>query len=82
MTLQEYLNQEEPEKMANVKITHDDYGVTTTFKIKNEICQRVYFKTTNPLLAGMEYFLMNGIFYTIDGDGNPKERSCFSLQIS
>lgn len=86
MTLQEYLHQENPVKMPNVIVKKNEYTIASThtlFKnsVREETHKRVYFKTKNSLLAGVEYCLIGTHFYAVDGDGNPKGRSCFSIPI-
>lgn len=81
MTLKEYLNQTNPEKQINVVLTSKEYTVAGTYKSKNgEVRKRVYIKTENSLLAGIEYCLVGKRFYTTDNDGNPKYSSCFRIE--
>lgn len=80
MNLKEYLSQKDPVRMPRVIIEEYQYIVASTSKHSNgEIRKRVYFKTKNTLLAGVEYCLIGSSFYTVDRDGNPKNRSCFSI---
>ena len=77
MSLKEYLNQKEPQRMPAVLIKPNEYKVSSTIKTGNEVRKSVYFKTKNPLLAGVEYCLIGTRFYTTDRDGNPLSRTCF-----
>lgn len=79
MSLKEYLNQKEPQRMPTVLIKPNEYKVTSTIKIRNEVRKSIYFNTKNPLLAGVEYCLIGTRFYTINRDGNPLSRSCFMI---
>jgi len=80
MNLKEYLSQKEPVRMPRVIIEEHQYIVASNSKHSNgEVRRRVYFKTKNALLAGVEYCLIGGSFYTTDYDGNPKNRSCFRI---
>lgn len=80
MNLKEYLKQKEPIRNYNVLVKRSEYSVATTIKLPNgELRSRVYFKTKNPLLAGIEYCLIGHRFYTTDTDGNPKNMSCFRI---
>lgn len=78
MTLTEYLNQKEPMRMPTVIVDKKEYIVASIHTLRNgEIRKRVYFKSKNELLAGVEYCLIGSRFYTTDRDGNPKSASCF-----
>ena len=79
MSLQEYLNQLEPQRMPTVVLTSKDYKIASTFKIGGETRSRVYINTKNPLLAGTEYCLIGTRLYTTDSDGNPLNASCFKI---
>lgn len=77
MSLKEYFNQKEPQRMPTVLIKPNEYKVSSAIKIGKEVRKSVYFNTKNPLLVGIEYCLIGTTFYTIDKDGNPLRRSCF-----
>ncbi len=80
MTLKEYLSQKNPVKMPTVIVNKNEYIVAYTQTLRNgEVQKRVYFKTKNELLAGVEYCLIGNSFYTVDKDGNVKNRSCFRI---
>ena len=82
MTLKQYLNQKDPARMPQVILEKKDYIVASTrTNITGEKRSRVYINTDNPLLAGVEYCLIGSGFYTVDRDGNPKNRSCFRIKI-
>lgn len=83
MTLSQYLKQKDPIKMPDVIVKDSEYIVVTswTIFINGEVRKRVYFKTENKLLAGIEYCLVGNSFYTVDSDGNPKNRSCFRIAV-
>jgi len=81
MTLKEYLNQKEPVRNPNVILRRNEYTKASMIKMANgEIRTKVYIKTKNPLLAGIEYCLIGTRFYTVDGDGNPISASCFRIE--
>lgn len=87
MTLQEYLNQADPQRMPRVIVQKSEYRVTNTRTymkdtVSEEIRKQVFFNTDNPLLAGVEYCLIGTHFYTVDRDGNPKKISCFSIPLN
>lgn len=83
MTLTQYLKQKDPIRMPDVIVKKNEYKVSTTHTyIMKEKREFVFFKTKNPLLSGVEYCIINGIFYTVDSDGNPKNRSCFRILIN
>jgi hypothetical protein len=68
--------------MPDVIVKNSEYIVCSSGKLRNgKILTSVYFKTENELLAGVEYCLIGGHFYTVDRDGNPKNRSCFRILI-
>jgi hypothetical protein len=79
MSLQEYLNQLEPQRMPTVVLTSKDYKIASTFKYGGVLRSRVYINTKNPLLAGTEYCLIGTRLYTTDSDGNPLNSSCFKI---
>ncbi len=80
MTLKEYLSQKDPTRMPNVIVEEHQYKICSAIKLRNgEVRKTVYFKSRNPLIAGTEYCLIGGSFYTVDHDGNPKNRSCFRI---
>ena len=79
MTLKEYLNQKDPQRMPTVILKKTDYIVANSSKFGTELRHRVYFKTKNTLLAGVEYCLIGTRFYTTDSDGNPLNTSCFRI---
>ncbi len=80
MTLKEYLHQKDPVRMPTVIVKKNEYIVASTHTLRSgEVRKRVYFKSRNPLIAGTEYCLIGGSFYTTDHDGNPKNRSCFRI---
>lgn len=83
MTLTQYLKQKEPVRMPTVIVKNSEYTVANTITLRNgEVHKRVYFKTDNELLAGVEYCLIGSRFYTTDRDGNPKSASCFKILTS
>lgn len=77
MTLKEYLNQKEPQRMPTVYVKKREYIVVSAITVAGETRRQVYFRTRHPLLAGVEYTLIGTRFYTTDRDGNPKNLSCF-----
>lgn len=82
MTLTQYLKQKEPVRMPDVIVKNSEYIVANTRTLRNgEVQKTVYFKTTNSLLQSIEYCLIGGSFYTVDRDGNTKNRSCFRILI-
>lgn len=84
MTLTEYLNQKEPQRMPNVLVELSELTIGTTLRSVNNAQTRtqVFFKTNHPLLQGAEYCLVNNgrTLMTTDSDGNPKRYSCFRLK--
>lgn len=82
MTLTQYLKQKDPIRMPDVIVKNSEYIVANTRTLRNgEVQKTVYFKTDNELLAGTEYLLIGGTFYTVDHHGNKKNRSCFRILI-
>lgn len=82
MTLKQYLNQKDPARMPQVVLGEKDYIVAGTItRITGEKRSRVYINTKDPLLAGIEYCLIGSGLYTVDRDGNPKNRSCFRIKV-
>lgn len=82
MTLNQYLKQKEPIRMPDVIVKNSEYIIANTRTLRNgEVQKRVYFKTDNDLLAGVEYCLIGSRFYTVDHAGNPKNRSCFRILV-
>ena len=83
MTLNQYLKQKDPIRMPDVIVKDSEYiAVTSRTLVRNgEVRKRVYFKTENKLLAGIEYCLVGNSFYTVDSDGNLKNRSCFRIAV-
>lgn len=86
MTLNEYLNQDEPQRMPNVILKPNEYSIGTTIKIAghNDITQ-VFIQSDefNKAFPGMtnEYVVKGNEkrLWTQDGEGNPKSLSCFYL---
>lgn len=82
MTLTQYLKQKDPIRMPDVIVKNSEYIVANTRTLRNgQVQKTVFFKTDNELLAGTEYLLIGGTFYTVDRDGNEKNRSCFRTLI-
>lgn len=77
MTLNEYLNQKDPERMPLVKLTPNCYTMGHVRKCGRDLHRSVWIKA----LGGVEYCKVNNIsgLYTTDRDGNPKNRSCFNV---
>lgn len=72
--------------MPQVIVKKNEYIVACTYtlfknSVREETHKKVYFKTSNPLLAGVEYCLIGTHFFTVDRDGNPKNISCFSIPL-
>lgn len=87
MTLNHYLSQTDPERMPVVRLTPDEYTVTKTMNVyttqskSKKVAIRQVFINAFP---GVEY-VQEGTWpqlYTTDGDGNPKARSCFYIQLN
>lgn len=86
MTLTEYLNQPEPQRMPNVVLNQNEYSVGITIKIAghNDLTQ-IFIQSDefNNAFPGMtnEYVVKghDRRLWTQDGEGNPKSLSCFYL---
>lgn len=80
MTLTEYVNQKDPERMPKVILKHGEYlfGTKLTCLGGTEVRQQVFIKG-----FPYEYCMVNNwpVLYTTDTDGNPKKPSCFRINI-
>jgi len=77
--LDAYINQEVPQRMPTVYLKENEYslGIKTpvvTFAGRKDTGQQIW---VNGFLY--EYCLVGEVLYTTDGDGNPKNMSCFRL---
>lgn len=82
MTLTEYINQNEPQRMPNVILQEGEFTCGQPFKAGNDILQMV----TIPILwekykIGRPYIKVNDSkqLYTTDENGNKRRISCFRL---
>jgi len=85
MTLQEYIDQTEPQKMPNVLLERSEIQIGKTINnvIKERSLTLVWIVDgCAELLWGIAYVLVGDdkTLWTTDEDGNPKKRSCFSLK--
>ena len=82
MTLTEYLEQKEPERMPKVILNEHEYIIKFQYKrfMINHGHERVEVKTvfinTFPSIEYVQVGTWNQL-YTTDSDGNPKSKSCF-----
>jgi hypothetical protein len=76
MTLHEYLNQIDPQRMPDVILQEGEYEVWNTAGVKPHRFTHI----SVPLVKG-SYSVKEGetTLYTQDSFGYPKSRSCFSL---
>jgi hypothetical protein len=80
MTLTDYLNQKDPQRMPNVVLKkHELIIANTRTTIMGDKTSRVYINHDNPLVAGTEYCLIGSRLYTVDRDGNARNPSCFRV---
>lgn len=80
MTLTEYINQQEPQRMPVVKLINKEVIVAATHTdVMGNVTKSVYINNPHPLVAGIEYCLIGGTLYTTDKHGNAKNRSCFHV---
>jgi len=81
MALSEYNTQKDPARMPLVLLQEGEYklGLKLTLSGGTETRQQVWVQG-----YPAEYCLVNGStkLWTTDGDGNPKKRSCFTIDIS
>jgi hypothetical protein len=84
MTLKEYLKQKNPVRMPIVTLKKKEYSIASTGmygRLRDEKRSRCWINSADPLLAGTEYCLIGTTLWTVDRDGNPKNRSCFRIEI-
>jgi hypothetical protein len=82
MTLQEYLNQKNPIKFPNVILDKTEIHKGHTMNVGNRKLTQIWIIDGNAqILWGIMYLLIDNdpTLWTSDNDGNPKNRSCFSL---
>ena len=94
MTLTDYINQVEPQRMPNVVLKRHEYSIRTLPKsVRGEVEHQVFirfpFKWEQSIIKINPYFRNEYkafgshpcTLYTTDRDGNAKERSCFRLPL-
>lgn len=82
MTLKEYLNQQDAQRMPEVILTENDIAIQAKYKVGVDMLTLV---TINGLWekfgVSRPYLKINNesALYTTDNDGNKKSLSCFRL---
>lgn len=82
MTLTEYLNQPEPQKMPNVVLKEGEYKIHQTIKAGQDTLTLIEIPAIwERFGATGNYIQKNGgaTLYTQDADGNAKSPSCFKI---
>lgn len=88
MTLEEYINQKDPERMPHVILKIEEYTEGVRRKTRmGDVHTQIFI--TSPLFhqafpeARGEYLMMGKWprLYAVDSDGNPKGASCFRIEL-
>jgi hypothetical protein len=79
MTLTEYFNQPDPERMPNVVLLSNEFKVFSGYRIAGILFSPVHVKYPNGNAYKYIHVQGDSALYVADEDGNPKRRSCFQL---
>ena len=81
MTLTEYLNQEDPQRLGVGEVVLQDSEVQIVRTMKPHL--RPYYTIIHIPSVGYSYMVLEGsqLLKTIDKDGNPKSGSVFSYKV-
>ena len=80
MNLQQYLDQVEPVRMPTVRLKKEELVILQTCRVLGRERHLVAINNDHPLLRDAYYCLVDGQLWVMDGDGNPRVRSCFQLE--
>ena len=80
MTLTQYLNQKDPVWFPTVVLKEEELNMLDTIYISGEKRSLVTIKSDNPIVKDLHYCLVRGRLWVMDGHGNPRARSVFTLK--